>query len=434
MTARIPLTLAEQERIYAEKIRGRSLPAIATDLGCAVVTVRKWWRVVRDHGRAALHQRRRGRAATGILSRFAPAVTAQALALKRAHPTWGPDRVRAALACDPALAQLWLPSRGRLAVLFKASCPELLAPRRPRPTPVSAPPAPTAVHECWQLDFQEAILLADGHRASICTIRDPVGAAIIASQALDVTGGPRGRRWTWQEVRAVLRSAFTRWGTLPDSVQTDNEVNLGGQPTDPLPSGLTLWLVGLGITHRFIRPHTPTDQAEVERSHRTLDGFVGLPDPTLTSAQLQDRLDAERELHNQHFASRASDCGGRPPLSAHPELRQPRRPYRPEWERALFDPQRVYSYLATVTLSRKVSATGQIQLAGRSRSVGRALANQAVTVRCDADCHAWVVTDADGRPVNRLTIDGMDVTTLTGIPAPADADLPPIQLTLPLAA
>ena len=318
MAARMPLTLVEKERLYAEKLRGRSLSAIAVELGCSHETVRKWWRIARDHGRGAFQQARRGRAATGILSRFPPELTARALSLKREHPSWGPDRVRSELACDPTLRNLPLPSRSRLAVLFKTACPELVAPRRPRSPPAPAPSAPTAVHECWQLDCQEAIPLADDHRASICSIRDPIGAAILASQAFDVTSGTRGRRLTWEEIRSVIRSAFARWQTLPDVLQTDNEVCLGGQPSDPAPSQLSLWLVGLGVQHRFIRPNTPTDQAQIERTHRTLDGFVGLPNPRLNLEQLQQRLDIEREQHNGWFPSRASDCAGRPPLLAHP--------------------------------------------------------------------------------------------------------------------
>jgi len=434
MAARNPLTLAEKERIYNEKLRGRSLPAIAADLGCALETVRKWWRIARDNGRVALRQSRRGRAPTGALSRFPPAVLQQALAYKRAHPSWGPDRIRAELALDSSLAGLPLPSRGRLAVFFKTNCPELLRLRQPPPAPAPAPPTPTAVHECWQLDFQEAILLADGQRASICTIRDPLGAAILASRVLNVTGGERGRRWSWEEARDLLRATFTRWETLPDALQTDNEACLGGQATDPLPSRLTLWLVGLGVQHRFIRPNTPTDQAEVERTHRTLDGFVGLPNATLSCEQLQHRLDSERELHNRHFASRASDCGGRPPLVAHPELLRPRRRYQPDWERALFDEERVYAYLATIPLSRKVSSKGQIQLGGRSRSVGSRFANQTVTVRCEAASREWVVTDADGVELKRLPIEGLDTSSLTGVPAEETLEFPPIQLTLPLAA
>ena len=369
-----------------------------------------------------------------MLSRFAPAVTSGALTLKREHPSWRPDRVLSELHCDPTLREMRLPSRARLAVLFKTECPELVAPRRPRSPPQRAPSAPTAVHECWQLDCQEAIPLADDHRASICTLRDPVGAAMLLSTAFDVTSGSRGRRLSWQEVRGVIRSAFAGWETLGDALQTDNEVCLGGQPSDPAPSHLTLWLIGLGVEHRFIRPDTPTDQAEIERTHRSLDGFVGLPDPKLDLAQLQQRLEREREQHNRFFPSRASDCAGRPPLRAHPELLRPRRAYRLECERQLFDEQRVYDYLASIRLERKVSSTGQIQLYGCSRGVGRALAGQTVLVQCDSKSHEWVVHQADGGEVKRLAIHGLDVTSLTGISDVPLADLPPLQLTLPLAA
>jgi transposase InsO family protein len=434
MAARVPLTLADKERLYAEKLRGRSLSAIAAELGCSLETARKWWRVARDHGRAAFQQARRGRAPTGVLSRFSPLLINRALSLKREHPTWGPDRVQAELLSDPLLGGLRLPSRARLAVLFKTACPELVAPRRPRPRPASAPPRPIAVHECWQLDFQEAIPLAQDHRASICSIRDPVGAVILSSRAFDVTSGARGRRLSWQEVRDVLRSAFAEWQTLPDSLQTDNEVCLGGQPSDPLASLLTLWLVGLGVAHHFIRPSTPTDQAQIERTHRTLDGFVGLPDPQLDLAGLQQRLDTEREMHNRWFPSRASDCAGRPPLVAHPELLRPRRPYCLEQERGLFDEQRVYDYLAGIPLERRVSSTGQIQLGGRSHSVGRVAAGQVVRVVCDAASREWVVCLAEGVEMKRLAIHGLDVTTLTGIADVSTDDLPPLQLTLPLVA
>jgi transposase-like protein len=434
MAARTPLTVAEKERLYAEKIRGRALSAIAAELGCSYQTARKWWRVARDQGRAAFHHSRRGRAATGVLSRFPPQLTSRALTLKREHPCWGADRVLSELQCDPTLTGLRLPSRSRLAVLFKTACPELVAPRRPRSPPQPAPSLPTAVHECWQLDCQEALPLADDHRASICTLRDPIGAAILVSQAFDVSTSSRGRRLTWQEVRGVIRSAFARWATLPDTLQTDNEVCLGGQPSDPMPSQLTLWLVGLGVEHRFIRPHTPTDQAQIERTHRTLDGFVGLPDRRLDLERLQQQLDIEREQHNRCFASRASDCAGRPPLLAHPELLRPRRPYRLECERQMFDMQRVYDHLASIRVERKVSSTGQIQLQGYSRAIGRVYAGQTVLVQCDSKSHEWVVHQADGVEVKRLPLRGLDVTTLTGITDVPLAELPPIQLTLPLAA
>src|SRR4029450_8825642 len=125
--------------------------------------------------------------------------------------------------------------------------------------------------------------------------------------------------------------------------------------------------------------------------------------------------DIEREQHNRFFPSRASDCAGRPPVLAHPELLRPRRPYCLECERQLFDKQRVYDYLASIRLERKVSSTGQIQLRGASRAIGRAYGGQIVLVECDARRHEWVVHHADGSEVKRLAIEGLDVTTLTGI-------------------
>jgi hypothetical protein len=98
--------------------------------------------------------------------------------------------------------------------------------------------------------------LADDQRASICGIGEPVGAAILVSQAFDLTPGSRGRRLTWQELRSLIRSAFAGWDTLPDSLQTDNEACLGGHLSDPMPSQLSLWLIGLGKEkYRCERPH-----------------------------------------------------------------------------------------------------------------------------------------------------------------------------------
>lgn len=431
MPSRPPLTPAEKERIYLDKLRGRTLPEIAADLGCAVATVRKWWRFARAHGRLGLQTTHRGRRATGLLSRFAPQVTIRALTLKREHRRWGPNRVLVELRRDPTLTTFVLPSPSRLAVLFRTECPECVGVRHPKPPALPPPPRPTAVHECWQLDTQEAIHLADGHVASVCTIRDPFGAAILSSRAFDVTTATRYRKLTWQEVRGVIRSAATEWETLPDALQTDNEVGLAGAPTDPAPSHLTLWLAGLGVVHRFIRPGQPTDQAQIERTHRTLDNFTGSNDGLPDLARLQARLDAERAQYNRLFPALASDCAGRPPLLAHPELRHPRRPYRPECERQLFDGQRVYDYLATFLLERKVSQVGQIQLGGHSLGVGRAYAGQKLLVRCDPQAREWMVWTPDGVEVARLPIQGLDVASLTGLPDTPSPELSPIQLTLP---
>ena len=258
---------------------------------------------------------------------------------------------------------------------------------------------------------------------------------MIASCAFAVQTTTRWRKLRWTEARQTLREGFTEWQTLPDGVLTDNEPTLVGGSTDAFPSLLTLWLVGLGVRHLRIRPHRPTDQAQVERNHRTLSNFA-MDEESLTDlTTLQQSLDRERSLHNTLFPSRASDCNGRPPLKAHPELRHPRRPYRPEWEPTLFDMQRVCDYLATRTFQRKVSTAGQVSLGNQVYSVGRTWAGHTLSIRFDPRQREWVfyVEAEEGeQEIARHPPKNLDVETLTGL-NPDDFTLTttPVQLTLP---
>jgi len=287
----------------------------------------------------------------------------------------------------------------------------------------------------WQLDSQEGIRLHNGEIATICNIRDPVGAAMIASRAFSVKTKHHWRKLTWTEVRDVLREAFAEWHTLPDGVQTDNELGLAGGPNDPFPGKLSLWLAGLGITHRFIRPGCPTDQPHIERNHRTLDDFA-LDETALTDLQhLQQALGRERQVYNQDFPSQASDCDGRPPLEAHPELLKPRRYYEPELELALFDLQRVYQHLASFTFERKVNTSAQVSLGRQMYSLGKPLVRERqlkmVLVHFDPHDKQWVFCTEDREELVRRPPKSLDVPTLTGLAPSVRRPIPAVQLTLP---
>jgi hypothetical protein len=240
-------------------------------------------------------------------------------------------------------------------------------------------------------------------------------------------------------VRQVLRAGFAEWQTLPDSVLTDNEMGLGGNPNDPFPSWLSLYLAGLGIKHNFIRSHRPTDQPQVERCHRTLDGLTDDQNSRQDLTSFQQSLDQERYLYNDQFPSRASNCGGLPPLHVHPELLRPRRPYQVEHEAILFDMQRVYSYLAGFTFERKVNRNGQVTLKGHHYTVGLLHKEKQIVVRLDAQTQEWMFLERDQEgqehELSRRPLFGLDFFSLTGLEKPICLDhLPPIQLTLPLAA
>jgi hypothetical protein len=169
-----------------------------------------------------------------------------------------------------------------------------------------------------------------------------------------------------------------------------------------------------------------------------LDNFTFDDESRANVDSLQHALDRERRTYNQYFPSRASDCAGRPPLVAHPELLQPRRPYPPEGELALVDLQRVFDYLAEFAFKRHVSTTGIISLGRQLYSVGRPNAGKIVQVHCDATTHEWVCCEQvkdNGQDIERelvrRPIKGLTVESLTGLSLQVLALEQPVQLTLP---
>lgn len=437
MNKRAVLTREEKEYIYLQKLQGRTLAELARELRCGVEVVRKWWRIGRDQGLAGLRAARRGRGKTGLLSHFDPRIAQKSLALKQAHRRWGADRVLIELAADAELSGLTLPGRSQLSACFKAQCPECVAERKPKPSAAPSLPAAQAVHEVWQLDSQEKLALQNGEVATICNLRDPFGAAMLASQVFSVKTERRWRKLHWTEIRQVLRLAFAEWQTLPDSLLSDNELGLAGAPNDSFPGKLTLWLVGLGIRHHFIRPGCPTDQPHIERNHRTLDDLTLSDEDLQDSTHLQAALDRERSVYNAYFPSWASDCARRPPLVAHPELLRPRRYYQLELELALFDRQRVFDYLATLPFQRKLNTANQVSLGKQiytfKRKFVRAHQLKTVQVRMDAATREWVfLTDDEAEEaLIRYPAKGLELEDLTGLENQPIRLREPLQLTLP---
>jgi len=437
MRRRAPLTDSEKATICREKLARKSTAVIAAELQCSPDCVIKWWKRFRRDGAPGLHARPFGSPKKGVLAHFAPSVVQAALALKQSYPRWGPNRVLVELRARPELQEFPLPSRSRLAAFFKVRCPECVARHKARPPKPAAPPPSPGVHVIWGLDSQEGIRLQDGGIATVCNIRDPVAAAMIASRAFSVRTAKHWRKLDWTEVRQVIRTGATEWQTLPDAFLTDNELSLAGGPNDPFPGLLTLWLVGLGVQHLRIRPHCATDQPQIERNHRTLDGLAMNAGDLVNLDTLQQALDRERQVYNTAFPVRASDCAGRPPLTVHPELRWPHRPYDPNVELALFALQRVYDYLATFTFERKVNSVGQVSLGSQVYSVGKRWAGHTVTVQFDPAQAAWVFYEA-GSPaeqappeIARRAPKGLDVKTLTGLEPQEQAPARPIQLSFP---
>ncbi|MFN8453884.1 MAG: helix-turn-helix domain-containing protein [Anaerolineae bacterium] len=335
-------TVIQQRQAIAELTsQGQSYEAVAEQLGLSYWTVRKWARRAKGGGLAALVSLM-GRPSSGPMAETDPRVRYVALRLKRQHPTWGATYIRKKLSERASLRGLVIPGATSLWRYWR-SFGERLGPQRPA-AEAKLPQAGVA-HGVWQMDAKESVPVAGVGVVTIHQARDEWGRATVMHRVHPAqTPEQRVVKLTTEQVQQDCRIAFTQWG-LPDAIQTDRAPIFLDKDTTPYPTRLSLWWAGLGIEHRLIPRHTSKRNGSAERSHRTLNertlrdqGFNG-------SDHLQQQVDADWHELNAECPSRAKGCKGLPPLLAHPELLNPRRPYRPEWELALFDLSRVEVYL-----------------------------------------------------------------------------------------
>jgi hypothetical protein len=429
MVRREPLTLAEKEQIYFGKLSGKRLIDLAAEVNCSVACVRKWWRIGRDGGVAALGQERTTVRKRGALSRFAPIVAERALFWKRKYPRRGADRILVEMKDDPLLKSVRLPKPSTLANFFKEACPELLQKRRPSP---KRPPKAGRVHELWQVDAKEKIVLGDGTISTVLQVREPFACVFLGCFAHAVQTERHWRKLTLAEIQADLREVFHKFG-LPEGVQTDRERVYGRPATEGFPTLFTLWLAGLGISHYFTRPAQATDQAQVERGHRTWNDWLMQPEPTADLATYQAQLDCARYMHNQVLSSRAGDCQGRTPYQAHPEVATPIRPFLKAAELLLFSLERVDHFLSLFTWKHKITVSGQAFIGEQVYYVGQKYTGIQATVRFDPQYRQFVFSHPQtGKCLKRCPARGLDISTITGLQPENQPDLSqPFQLPLP---
>jgi len=222
---------------------GETYTAIARSEGVFQWTIRYWYRRERDGGNMQTVYRREP---AGLLGRFDPKTRYCILRLRLEHPRWGPNRILVGLRKRPSLRGLPLPSEASIG-RYLHHWPRFRRQPKER-TKRQRPKEPTAVHQCWQIDFKVAILLQDGCYVTLHTVRDPVGEACIGAFVFSAgKGGPVSHNPQLEDVRATLRTCFAHWQTLPDEIQSDGDSVLVGNHHQPFPTIFTLWLKGLDV-------------------------------------------------------------------------------------------------------------------------------------------------------------------------------------------
>jgi transposase InsO family protein len=350
-----PTTFQERVAILERATAGQSDSDITAALHCSIWTVRKWRRIGQHQGRAGLAPPL-GRPPTGPLGSIAPALRDTILKMRRSHPGWGADTILAELRTDPVWGEHPLPSRARIAALFKyAKLTRRYNRHTDLPEPVAMPEGQP--HDVWELDAQGPVLVENLGRVCLVNVIDTTSRLKVESYpCVDTTNPPL------ETYQLVLRRAFLATG-VPRQISFDRgTVFFDNTTTSPFPTRLHLWLLALGVQVSFTRVRRPTDHAQVERLHQTMTLQALLGQAWSDAPALWAGLDTRRTMLNAHIPCRM--LGGRAPLQAYPEAAHTGRFYRPEWEAEMLDLNRVYQYLGTCRWFRRVAQNGSVALGG----------------------------------------------------------------------
>ena len=210
------------------------------------------------------------------------------LAVRRAHPSWGPLKVRAYLE-RRAPARDW-PAASTIGAMFDREGLTVKRKLRRRSPPSSAPFAHCgAANDVWCIDFKGWFLTGDGRRCEPLTITDAHSRYLLRCQAL--------ARTDTDHVWPVLDAAFREFG-LPHYMRSDNGSPFASRGAGGL-SKLSIKLIKAGVIPERIAPGKPQQNGRHERMHLTLLQDTANPPAASLRQQLKRLRDFQR-LYNEH--------------------------------------------------------------------------------------------------------------------------------------
>ncbi len=296
--------LAVVEQRYSavrEVLDGAPVSVVARRFGVARQTVHEWLRrYAADGGLANLADR--SSRPLSCPHQMPVAVEARIVAVRIAHPGWGPARILWQLERDKVA-----PLPGRSAVYRALLRHDLVAgvKRKRRRSEYRRWERGRAM-ELWQMDLVGRIFLADGTELHAVTgIDDHSRYCVSAKLVLRATARP---------VCDALAAALQRHG-VPEGILTDNgKVFTARFGPGPGPVLFDRVCTENGIKHLLTAPRSPTTTGKVERFHKTLRAeWVRLHDrefATIAAAQASlDRWVVEYNTVRPH-----QSLGGRAPV------------------------------------------------------------------------------------------------------------------------
>jgi len=339
-----------------------SLSELCRSAGVSRPTGYLWIERYRRHGESGLVER--SHAAHSCPHRTPRVVAERLLALRQAHPFWGPRKLISYGARH--WPQVPWPSRSTAAAILRQA--GLVKPRRRRRhllRPGQAARTPELPNQLWTTDFKGEFRTRDQRYCYPLTVGDLATRFLLGCKALHQTH--------CAPTEAAMDRVFQEYG-LPDALHFDWGSPFAGTGFAGL-TRLSLKWLKLGITLERSRPGCPQDNACHERMHRTLKNETTRP-PAANLAAQQRRFDRFRQEFN--FERPHQSLADRPPADLYrPSSRAfPRRPPEPHY------PQHFEI--------RRLSPRGELRLNGRSRFFGSVLARETIGLE-EAEDGVWRV-------------------------------------------
>jgi putative transposase len=259
--------------------------AICRRFGVSRKTGYKWLARYREEGVAGLHDR--SRAALCHPQTISAAMAGQCLEVRRAHPSWGPVKVKAWL--EQRRPRIAWPAASTIGALFDREGLTVKRRLRRRSPPSTAPFAQcAAANDVWCIDFKGWFVTGDGKRCEPLTLSDAHSRYLLRCQAMARTDAAH--------VWPVLDAAFREFG-LPLRLRSDN-----GSPFASCGAGglsqLAVKVIKAGVVPERIAPAKPQQNGRLERLHLTLLQDTAKP-PARTLREQLERLRRFQHLYNE---------------------------------------------------------------------------------------------------------------------------------------
>jgi transposase InsO family protein len=222
----------------------------------------------------------RSRRPQGSPRRSGKELEAAVLAVRDAHPAWGARKIRRRLEAQHESAPV---ASTVHAILSRNQ--RIPAPAQPTQYTRFEHPAP---NDLWQMDFKGRFPLGDRQLCHPLTMVDDHSRYALCLQACTNEQS--------DTVQKYLESTFRRYG-LPNAFLVDNGVPWG-TCSEVRWTKLRVWLLKLGISVIYARPHHPQTKGKNERFHRTLKAEVLSMTAFRTARELQKAFDRWRHVYN----------------------------------------------------------------------------------------------------------------------------------------